>query len=199
MEGMSRPSPLSSRYQRPRVRSMLEGESSVTRSPQRHPRFSAPSTQTRTLREEDICPICDAELPSRGPHGEESAREAHVTACISLRQRFGTRRATDSGSTDSRLASFPSHSSPAPVTGIRAPSSPLSSAIRMLPFIASEKDCIAQDGDEGDSTSQECSICFGEYEVGAQLARLECLCKFHKSCIEEWFMRKQECPVHKVA
>jgi hypothetical protein len=32
-----------------------------------------------------------------------------------------------------------------------------------------------------------------------KLTRLECLCKFHKSCIIDWFQRKQECPVHKVA
>jgi len=63
----------------------------------------------------------------------------------------------------------------------------------MLPFMATEKDCVGEDGD-----TQECTICMEEYEVGAALARLECLCKFHRACIVEWFDRKQECPVHKV-
>lgn len=65
--------------------------------------------------------------------------------------------------------------------------------IYLLPFIATEKDCIAQDG-----TPQECSICMVEYNVGDELARLECLCKFHKQCIVEWLGHKAECPVHKL-
>ena len=66
--------------------------------------------------------------------------------------------------------------------------------VQMLPFVASEKDCVGEDGN-----IQECSICMVEYDVGDQLARLECLCKFHKACIVEWFGRKQECPLHKIA
>lgn len=65
---------------------------------------------------------------------------------------------------------------------------------RMLVFSATEKDCLATGSG---STNQECSICMEEYEVGEDLARLECLCKFHKRCIVDWFERKQECPVHK--
>ncbi|KAL4943468.1 FYVE zinc finger-domain-containing protein [Aspergillus oleicola] len=66
--------------------------------------------------------------------------------------------------------------------------------VRMLGYTATEKDCIGQDG-----TEQECTICMEEYEVGQQLVRLECLCKFHKRCIVEWFERKKECPVHKTS
>ncbi|KAL4869721.1 hypothetical protein BDV12DRAFT_167557 [Aspergillus spectabilis] len=66
--------------------------------------------------------------------------------------------------------------------------------VRMLAFTATEKDCIGQDG-----TEQECTICMEEYEVGQSLVRLECLCKFHKRCIAEWFERKKECPVHKTS
>jgi hypothetical protein len=63
----------------------------------------------------------------------------------------------------------------------------------MLTFVATEKDCVGED-----SNTPECSICMVEYDVGDQLARLECLCKFHRECISSWFERKQECPVHKV-
>ncbi|KAL4930481.1 phosphatidylinositol-3-phosphate-binding ubiquitin-protein ligase [Aspergillus undulatus] len=66
--------------------------------------------------------------------------------------------------------------------------------VRMLAFTATEKDCMSQDG-----TEQECTICMEEYEVGQSLVRLECLCKFHKRCIVEWFERKKECPVHKTS
>ena len=46
----------------------------------------------------------------------------------------------------------------------------------------------------------ECVICFEEFEVGELIARLECLCRYHKSCIREWFDRKGngDCPVHAI-
>lgn len=66
--------------------------------------------------------------------------------------------------------------------------------MHMLTFVATEKDCVSEDGN-----TPECSICMVEYDVGDQLARLECLCKFHKECIVSWFERKQECPLHKIA
>ena len=62
-----------------------------------------------------------------------------------------------------------------------------------VPFKASEKDCM-----NGDGSAQECPICMVEYEVGDELARLECFCKFHKVCIDGWLTRKQECPTHKI-
>lgn len=46
----------------------------------------------------------------------------------------------------------------------------------MVVYHASEKDCVGEDG-EG---LQECVICFEEFSVGAEMGRLECLCKFHK-------------------
>jgi hypothetical protein len=64
----------------------------------------------------------------------------------------------------------------------------------MLPFVATEKDCLGEDGQVA-----ECTICMEDYEVGQTLARLECLCKFHKHCIVDWFERKMECPVHKLS
>ena len=64
----------------------------------------------------------------------------------------------------------------------------------MVAFIASEKDCLGEDGNV-----PECSICMVEYDVGDELARLECFCKFHKECIVSWLNRKSECPVHKAS
>ena len=66
--------------------------------------------------------------------------------------------------------------------------------LHMLTFTATEKDCISQD----DGQMLECSICMVEYDVGDELVRLECLCKFHRACIMEWVERKSECPVHKL-
>ena len=106
-------------------------------------------------------------LPPRGSDGNEDDREAHVRDCI----------ARTSGA---------DRSSP----GFHSPRS--QHLLRMLSFTATEKDCISDDG-----TPPECTICMEEYEVGDKLARLECLCKFHKACIVGWFERKKECPVHK--
>lgn len=46
----------------------------------------------------------------------------------------------------------------------------------------------------------ECVICFDEFEIGDAIARLECLCRYHKHCIQEWFDRKGNggCPIHAV-
>ena len=119
------------------------------------------------LAESDICPVCRRALPPQGPDGDESAREAHIIECLMARD--------------------------ATYHGEGSPGGPSQARIHMLPFIATEKDCVGQDGG-----NQECSICMVEYDVGDELARLECLCKFHKECIVEWFGRKAECPLHKL-
>ncbi|KAL4901722.1 hypothetical protein BDW74DRAFT_159411 [Aspergillus multicolor] len=124
------------------------------------------SRSSRQVDECDLCPICDNELPAIGTNGNEDAREAHIRDCIMNHGR--------------------------PPSGSPVSQSPL--PVRMLAFIATEKDCVGQDG-----TEQECTICMEEYEVGQSLVRLECLCKFHKRCIVEWFERKRECPVHKTS
>ncbi|EAW10959.1 phosphatidylinositol-3-phosphate-binding ubiquitin-protein ligase [Aspergillus clavatus NRRL 1] len=127
----------------------------------------------RQIPERDMCPICNEELPPLGENGNEDAREAHIRDCIESHGHGHGRRSSSRG-----------HS---PVS---APAVP----VRMLAFTATEKDCLGHDG-----TVQECTICMEDYEVGQALVRLECLCKFHKRCIVEWFERKKECPVHKVS
>ena len=161
----SRPTP--SAPNRPRVRSMLDADPSLQRFLDQATASgsSRPRAESRPqLHERDMCPICRLALPPRGADGDETARETHIMDCIAGR---------DPTSAHSISARAPIH---------------------MLSFVASEKDCVGEDGN-----LQECSICMVEYDVGDQLARLECLCKFHKACIMEWFGRKQECPVHKIA
>jgi len=59
---------------------------------------------------------------------------------------------------------------------------------RVIPYIASEKDGI---------DDAECMICMEEFEVGQEMGRLECFCRFHLHCIKGWFERKAgKCPVH---
>ncbi|XP_069946736.1 E3 ubiquitin-protein ligase znrf2-like isoform X2 [Cherax quadricarinatus] len=42
----------------------------------------------------------------------------------------------------------------------------------------------------------ECVICLEELCQGDTIARLPCLCIYHKTCIDEWFQVNRSCPEH---
>ncbi|XP_030644595.1 E3 ubiquitin-protein ligase znrf2-like [Chanos chanos] len=44
--------------------------------------------------------------------------------------------------------------------------------------------------------SGECSICLDDMVQGDTIARLPCLCIYHKGCIDEWFEVNRSCPEH---
>jgi hypothetical protein len=46
------------------------------------------------------------------------------------------------------------------------------------------------------NTEQECGICFEYFHQKDIIARLECLCIYHKKCLDEWGQRKRCCPLH---
>lgn len=122
--------------------------------------------------EEDECPVCHLELPSRDLSDAEARREAHINDCISYHSAYNPRRATLMGDSGA-------HGTPPPRTERRT---------GMFPYVATEKDCV---------DDAECTICFEEYEAGDQMCRLECLCRFHRVCIAAWFeSRPGRCPVH---
>lgn len=158
-----------------------------------------PVRPRRVVNERDICPICNCRFPPLPENGDESGREAHVRSCIDnhgARARSSSQTQTQPQppsqlqiDTQAAGASSPTIRSPQAATETAAtPVFP----VRMIAFTATEKDCLGHD-----DGPQECTICMEEYEVGQALVRLECLCKFHKRCIVEWFERKRECPVHK--
>lgn len=125
--------------------------------------------------EGDFCPVCRRQFPPLSPSYPIEARQNHVRDCIEGYLRPSAPSQTSSVHQDPPLPHAPS-------------------TARMLPFVATEKDCLGEDGQPA-----ECTICMEDYEVGQTLARLECLCKFHKHCIVDWFDRKMECPVHKLS
>ncbi|KAI8334452.1 hypothetical protein BC941DRAFT_105290 [Chlamydoabsidia padenii] len=42
----------------------------------------------------------------------------------------------------------------------------------------------------------ECPICFEEFEVGNKIARMVCLCSYHRHCLRDWLERGNGCPIH---
>lgn len=42
----------------------------------------------------------------------------------------------------------------------------------------------------------ECVICLEDLEQGHLIARLPCLCIYHKRCIDNWFQVNRTCPEH---
>ncbi|OOQ86157.1 hypothetical protein PEBR_22667 [Penicillium brasilianum] len=125
--------------------------------------------------EEDLCPVCGRQFPALSNEHTQDAREGHIRECIA------------------GYGASPVHAEPEHVDLRQPPPSlrPSPVTARMLPFTATEKDCLAEEG-----TVAECQICFEEYEVGQSLARLNCFCKFHKACILDWFSRRMTCPTH---
>ncbi|XP_028649417.1 E3 ubiquitin-protein ligase RNF6 [Erpetoichthys calabaricus] len=47
-----------------------------------------------------------------------------------------------------------------------------------------------------DRDSGECSICLEDLVKGNEIARLPCLCVYHKRCIDDWYKVKPLCPEH---
>lgn len=175
------------------LRTPMPGSSS---SPQQPP----PRERRREVREEDECPVCGIELPPG-----DTVREAHVQACVSTRFSSPPSHPTPTN--------IPNTLGPIPPTNPNDPNLPSSltsptntnaAALArsramsyrsrgIFPYIATEKDCVDSEGRE-----QECTICMVEFEAGEEMGRLECLCKFHRKCIKEWWRVKGMgcCPVH---
>ncbi|KAL8585457.1 E3 ubiquitin-protein ligase znrf2 [Nucella lapillus] len=47
-----------------------------------------------------------------------------------------------------------------------------------------------------DEDKGECVICFEDLVEGDTIARLPCLCIYHKGCIDKWFEKNRSCPEH---
>lgn len=159
-----------------------------TRRPDSMQQRPVPQPTRRQIAEEDECPICSEELPPKGPNGEVTDREEHVAQCI--KDHMYTSTPTTPASERVQLISGPT-SDPAGASSASLPNR-LSSSLsrpsssrprrmtggRMLVYKATEKDCMGDD-----SHALECVICLEEFEVGDDMGRLECLCKFHKVSI----------------
>ncbi|KAJ5109462.1 hypothetical protein N7456_006137 [Penicillium angulare] len=163
-----------------RRRPHRDSQSSVSTSRQTAP---TPGPQ---VSENDLCPICGRRFPDLSSSQPLELREQHVRQCI---ENYGAPAPAPVAAQPTTSTTTTTRRGPAPPP----PPPPPPAAARMLEFTATEKDCLGDDGE-----TAECTICMVDYEVGDVLVRLECLCKFHKHCILDWFDHKMECPVHKV-
>lgn len=168
---------LSSRYRRHNAGPPGASSSAPSAPPMQPP----PPRPRRQIAEEDECPVCGCEMPPG-----ESNRENHVQACVL--SRFFTSTGSPSRNTPAAPPGGETLSNPLPLPPYR----PRGMAV----FHATEKDCIAEE----DGQLPECQICLDEFEVGQELGRMECLCKFHRRCIRSWWDTKGtgSCPTHQL-
>jgi hypothetical protein len=176
----------------------IPGPSSSPQQQQQRP----PRERRRQVAEEDECPVCGIELPPG-----DTIREAHVQSCVSSRFSTPPSHPAATPTIPNTLGPIPPTTPPDP----NLPSSPNSPMTNpnpaavarsramsyrsrgIFPYIATEKDCV-----DGEGREQECTICMEEFEAGEEMGRLECLCKFHRKCIRDWWGVKGRgsCPVH---
>uniref|UniRef100_A0A1A8BCY8 RING-type E3 ubiquitin transferase n=2 Tax=Nothobranchius kadleci TaxID=1051664 RepID=A0A1A8BCY8_NOTKA len=113
----------------------------------------------------------------------------------------GRERPGGAGSEGPRLliGSLPAHLSPHLFGGFKCPvCSKLVSSDEMdlhlvlcltKPRVTYNEDVLTKD-------AGECAICLEELQQGDTIARLPCLCVYHKGCIDEWFEVNRSCPEH---
>ena len=161
--------------------STLAGPSSSSRATRGFHSAVPPRPQ---IAEEDECPVCHRELPPRTLANFEALREAHITSCITSHSRYGAPAAGGGGGGGGNENGDEDNDDP---DALPAGPPPVRRT-GMFPYTATEKDCV---------DSAECSICLEEFEVGVAMARLECLCRFHRACINAWWERHPgRCPMH---
>lgn len=145
------------------------------------------SKPRREIPEEDECPVCGLELPPG-----DQVRENHIQQCIA--ERFSSTPSSSSMRPPPINPNVPQPSGPSTPPAQR----PRATSYRprgMALYKATEKDCMTED-----SEPQECVICFEEFQPGDEMGRMECLCKFHRVCIRQWWDTKGigSCPTHQL-
>ncbi|KAM8967714.1 LOW QUALITY PROTEIN: E3 ubiquitin-protein ligase ZNRF2 [Pelodytes ibericus] len=108
-------------------------------------------------------------------------------------------RAPGGGGSRLLIGSLPSHLSPhlfggfkCPVCSKFIPTDEMDLHLVMCltkPRITYNEDVLCKD-------TGECAICLEELQQGDTIARLPCLCIYHKGCIDEWFEVNRSCPEH---
>ncbi|XP_068603288.1 E3 ubiquitin-protein ligase znrf2-like isoform X1 [Brachionichthys hirsutus] len=97
------------------------------------------------------------------------------------------------------IGSLPAHLSPRLLGGFHCPVCSkfmASDEIEKHLLMCFSKTRLTYNKDILSRDSGECAICLEELEQGDTIARLPCLCIYHKGCIDEWFEVNRSCPEH---
>ncbi|RKF60224.1 putative fyve zinc finger protein [Erysiphe neolycopersici] len=163
-----------------------------------------PSSTRPQISEADECWICHEELPSNSLEDFEELRTAHVSACVrhAIQLASGSRKVNDAyvprggNLSEQGAENITNYSGDLASMRANPQHNGLSAGFKLererrtgvFPYKATEKDCI---------DDAECAICLEEFEIGIEMGRLECFCRFHLKCIRDWFKTQSgQCPIH---
>lgn len=111
----------------------------------------------------------------------------------------GGERERSTGAPRLVIGSLPAHLSPHLFGGFKCPvcSKFISSDEMDLHLVMClTKPRVTYNEDVLSKDAGECAICLEELLQGDTIARLPCLCIYHKGCIDEWFEVNRSCPEH---
>ncbi|XP_039565813.1 E3 ubiquitin-protein ligase ZNRF2 [Passer montanus] len=136
---------------------------------------------------------------SSGPYGSQDSVSSTPEEGGRERPAGGGGGGGSSGGPRLVIGSLPAHLSPHLFGGFKCPvCSKFVSSDEMdlhlvmcltKPRITYNEDVLSKD-------AGECAICLEELQQGDTIARLPCLCIYHKGCIDEWFEVNRSCPEH---
>ncbi|XP_058689278.1 E3 ubiquitin-protein ligase ZNRF2 [Poecile atricapillus] len=136
---------------------------------------------------------------SSGPYGSQDSVSSTPEEGGRERPAGGGGGSGSSGGPRLVIGSLPAHLSPHLFGGFKCPvCSKFVSSDEMdlhlvmcltKPRITYNEDVLSKD-------AGECAICLEELQQGDTIARLPCLCIYHKGCIDEWFEVNRSCPEH---
>ncbi|XP_073702671.1 E3 ubiquitin-protein ligase znrf2 [Garra rufa] len=150
------------------------------------------SSRTRSVGGPGARPQSSINIPNSGAYSSQESGN-------STPEDNGGERERSTGTPRLLIGSLPAHLSPHLFAGFKCPvcSKFISSDEMDLhlvmcltkPRVTYNEDVLAKD-------TGECAICLEELVQGDTIARLPCLCIYHKGCIDEWFEVNRSCPEH---
>ncbi|XP_017330268.1 E3 ubiquitin-protein ligase znrf1 isoform X2 [Ictalurus punctatus] len=144
--------------------------------------------------------------PDRAAAGQGSGSGSDSVRAHGYRETGGDGRHTDGvlylGSRGSLADTLPLHIAPrwfSAHSGFKCPvcsKSVASNEMEVHFIMCLSKPRLSYNDDVLARDAGECVICLEELQQGDTIARLPCLCIYHKSCIDTWFEINRSCPEH---
>ncbi|KAG7329637.1 hypothetical protein KOW79_007811 [Hemibagrus wyckioides] len=167
--------------------------------------FGFYTTTTTTTAANQAAPPRATE-PDRAAAGQGSGSGSDSVRAHGYRETGGDGRHTDGvlylGSRGSLADTLPLHIAPrwfSAHSGFKCPvcsKSVASNEMEVHFIMCLSKPRLSYNDDVLARDAGECVICLEELQQGDTIARLPCLCIYHKSCIDTWFEINRSCPEH---